>query len=208
MIRPHPCAFICGTASRAVWNAAERLSAMIASHFAGGKSSTGATCCIPALLTSTSTGPAAAIIASAPSVVVRPPATYFAPSSPQRRSISLPLPKPLSPPSAPSAASARAIARPIPEVEPVTSARLPERNMVVSLDSDFGRNGLSSALVFRGGLGGHLFGAHAGGQFDEPEGAVVIGSLEHAKVGDHHIDDVAARQRQRAFGDELGIAVL
>src|SRR5690606_30979863 len=115
---------------------------------------------------------------------VRSPAAYFAPSSPQRRSISLPSPKPLSTTSAPSAASARAIARPIPEVEPVTSARLPERNMVVSLDSDFGRNGLSSALVFRGGLGGHLFRAHARGQLHQPEGAVVIGSLEHAEVGD------------------------
>ena len=31
---------------------------MIASHFAGGKSSTGATCCMPALLTRMSTGPA------------------------------------------------------------------------------------------------------------------------------------------------------
>ncbi len=41
MIRPHFFGFIAGTASRVVWKAEDRLIAMIASHFSGGKSSTG-----------------------------------------------------------------------------------------------------------------------------------------------------------------------
>ena len=51
MIRPQPFAFMPGTASRVVWNAADRLIAMIASHLSGGKLSTGETCWMPALLT-------------------------------------------------------------------------------------------------------------------------------------------------------------
>ena len=50
MIRPHFFAFIPGTAARIAWNAAERLIAMIWSHFSGGKSSMGETYCTPALL--------------------------------------------------------------------------------------------------------------------------------------------------------------
>src|SRR5690606_7963768 len=133
MIRPHPAAFMCGTARRAVWNAAERLSAMIASHFSGGKLSTGATCCIPALLTRISTGPALSISSSTPAADVRSADTWRASSSPHKRSISAGSPNPLSTTSAPSAASARATARPMPEVEPVTSARLPARNICVSM---------------------------------------------------------------------------
>jgi len=44
-------AFMAGTAARVVWNVEDRTMAMIASHFSGGKSCTGATCWIPALLT-------------------------------------------------------------------------------------------------------------------------------------------------------------
>ena len=68
MMRPHFCAFIPGTAARIAWNAAVRLMAMIKSHFSGGKSSTGETCWMPALLTRMSTDPilcwASAIIAA------------------------------------------------------------------------------------------------------------------------------------------------
>ena len=60
-MRPQPLLFMPGTASRAVWNAALRLIARMASHLATGNSSTGATCWIPALLTSTSTEPNSAI---------------------------------------------------------------------------------------------------------------------------------------------------
>ena len=43
MMRPQPRAFMPGRAARVVWKADERLIAMIASHFSGGKSSTGET---------------------------------------------------------------------------------------------------------------------------------------------------------------------
>ena len=61
MMRPHCFAFILGSARRMVWNDAVRLSARIASHLAVGNSSIGATCWMPALLTSTSTAPNSAI---------------------------------------------------------------------------------------------------------------------------------------------------
>ena len=60
MIRPHFFAFIAGSASRVVWNAAVRLMAMIASHLSGGKLSTGETCWMPALLTRMSGAPSSA----------------------------------------------------------------------------------------------------------------------------------------------------
>ena len=37
MMRPQPRAFMPGTAARMAWNADDRLMAMIASHFSGGK---------------------------------------------------------------------------------------------------------------------------------------------------------------------------
>ena len=40
MMRPQLAAFIAGSARRLAWNALERLMAMMASHFSGGKSST------------------------------------------------------------------------------------------------------------------------------------------------------------------------
>ena len=57
MMRPHFLAFMPGTAARMAWKAAERLMAMIWSHFSIGKSSIGATCWMPALLTRMSTAP-------------------------------------------------------------------------------------------------------------------------------------------------------
>src|SRR5919199_1914593 len=51
MMRPHLRRFMPGTAARMAWNAADRLIARIWSHFSGGKSSTGATYWMPALLT-------------------------------------------------------------------------------------------------------------------------------------------------------------
>ena len=57
MIRPQLRAFMCGSAARMAWNAAERLIAMTASHFSTGNSSTGATCWMPALFTRMSTPP-------------------------------------------------------------------------------------------------------------------------------------------------------
>jgi hypothetical protein len=57
-IRPQPFARIPGSAAAAVWNAELRLMARIASHFAVGNSSTGATCWMPALFTSMSQEPA------------------------------------------------------------------------------------------------------------------------------------------------------
>jgi len=54
-IRPQLARFIAGRAQRAVWNTAERLSAMIASQRSRGKSSTLAVCWMPALFTRMST---------------------------------------------------------------------------------------------------------------------------------------------------------
>ena len=68
MIRPHFFRFIAGSAARIAWKVAERLMAMIWSHFSTGNSSIGATCWMPALLTRMSTAPepvsASAIIAA------------------------------------------------------------------------------------------------------------------------------------------------
>ena len=58
MTRPQPALRIIGTATAVVWKAEDMLIAMIASHFASGKSSIAATCWMPALLTSTSQAPA------------------------------------------------------------------------------------------------------------------------------------------------------
>src|ERR1700709_745940 len=57
MMRPQPRFFMPGTAARMPWKADDRLMAMIASHFSGGKSSIGDTNWMPALLTRTSTDP-------------------------------------------------------------------------------------------------------------------------------------------------------
>src|SRR3712207_7128237 len=57
MMRPHPRAFMPGTAARMAWKAEERLMAMIWFHFSTGKSSTGETNWMPALLTRMSTLP-------------------------------------------------------------------------------------------------------------------------------------------------------
>ena len=57
MMRPHLRAFMPGSAARMAWKAADRLMAMIASHFSIGNSSIGATCWMPALLTRMSTAP-------------------------------------------------------------------------------------------------------------------------------------------------------
>ena len=68
MMRPHLRFFMPGSAARMVWNEDDRLIAITASHFSTGKSSTLATCWMPALLTSMSSAPnsfsAAAIMAA------------------------------------------------------------------------------------------------------------------------------------------------
>ena len=57
MMRPQLRAFMCGSAARMAWKAAERLIAITASHLSTGNSSTGATCWMPALFTRMSTPP-------------------------------------------------------------------------------------------------------------------------------------------------------
>src|SRR6266404_9676540 len=57
MMRPHWRAFMPGTTARMLWNADERLMAIIWSHFSTGNSSIGATCWMPALFTRMSTDP-------------------------------------------------------------------------------------------------------------------------------------------------------
>ena len=57
MMRPHLRCFMPGSAARVEWKADDRLMAMIASHFATGNSSIGATNWMPALLTTMSTLP-------------------------------------------------------------------------------------------------------------------------------------------------------
>jgi hypothetical protein len=134
MIRPQLRAFIAGNASRVVWNAAVRFSAMTASHRSTGKSSTFATCWMPALLTSTSMPPCAAqrcISVSISATRVRSPPsnstrTPYSSAMPARsRSMSAASPNPFRTMSLPREASARAMPSPMPLVEPVTSASLP-----------------------------------------------------------------------------------
>ena len=57
MMRPHLRLFMPGSAARVEWNVDDRLIAMIASHFAIGNSSIGATNWMPALLTRMSSLP-------------------------------------------------------------------------------------------------------------------------------------------------------
>jgi len=57
IMRPYLFSRINGMDALIAWNAAERLMAMMASHLSSGKLSTGATCCMPALLTSISNLP-------------------------------------------------------------------------------------------------------------------------------------------------------
>ena len=57
MMRPKLFFRIPGKAARVVWNAEERLIARIASHFSIGNCSSGETCWMPALFTSTSMRP-------------------------------------------------------------------------------------------------------------------------------------------------------
>ena len=67
-MRPHCRFFMPGSAARMVWNEDDRLTAITASHLSTGKSSTLATCWMPALLTRMSSAPnsfsAAAIMAA------------------------------------------------------------------------------------------------------------------------------------------------
>ena len=132
---------MCGTAARIMWNALVRLIARIASHFSGGKSAIPDTYWMPALLTTMSGPPQAAcarstiaaissgFVMSAPSCSASAPLATD--NSPRIASIASASPKPFSITAAPSAASARAMARPMPDVEPVTIALLPFRNMAL-----------------------------------------------------------------------------
>src|SRR5215470_11449099 len=132
MMRPHLRAFMPGTAARMAWKAADRLIAMMASHLSIGNSSIGATCWMPALLTSTSTEPnvdsAVRIISAISAGLVMSAGEWIALtensfSMPARSfSIAALSPKPLITMLAPSRAMARAMPSPIPEVEPVTTA--------------------------------------------------------------------------------------
>src|SRR5690606_18953942 len=119
-----------GSASRVAWKALDRLIARMASHFSTGKSSTLATCWMPALLTRMSTRPkrsaakaimasiSAGLLMSAPwysTLTPSPAISAFGPSM---------SPKPFSTMLAPCCASALAMPRPMPLVDPVTSAVL------------------------------------------------------------------------------------
>ena len=136
-MRPQPFFFMPGSAARTVWNDDERLIARIASHLSGGKSSIGATCWMPALLTRTSTPPSSVvarfIIATIVSGFVMSAgsnSTLTRCSEARRersRSISAASPKPFRMRFAPSCASRVAMPRPMPEVDPVTSAVLPAK---------------------------------------------------------------------------------
>src|SRR4029078_6935773 len=66
----------------------------------------------------------------------------------------------------------------------------------------------ASIVVCGGGFLAHLVSRHAGRELDQPEGTHVARTLEHGEVGDDHVDEILAGQRQRAFGNELGAAVL
>src|SRR3954464_8667326 len=133
-MRPQRRFFIAGSASRVVWKADETLGAMMRSHLSTGNSSTGATCCTPALFTRMSTAPnlsiaffiiaaiAAGFVMSAPSYTTCTP--FFAARSFRSASICAASPKPFNTILAPSTANRVAMPRPMPDVEPVTSAVL------------------------------------------------------------------------------------
>src|SRR5581483_3613873 len=138
MMRPHLRRFMPGTAARVVWKADVRLMAMMASHCSMGNSSTGATCWMPALLTRMSTAPKSfshlAIMSAiwlwrsmlAGSKATRVPSFF---TSAMAFSLSFSLPSPLTTMLQPARASASAMPWPMPEVDPVTTAVLPWRDM-------------------------------------------------------------------------------
>jgi len=125
-----------GKARRVVWNADDKLMARIASHLAGGKSCSGATNWMPALLTRTSSRPNDASVASIISAIdagLDMSAAEYCTVTPNSSAslawvavISSGFPKPLSTTADPAAARARAMPRPIPLVEPVISDTRPE----------------------------------------------------------------------------------
>src|SRR6218665_446775 len=134
-----------------------------------------------------SIAPAPAIRVSTPSRWERSAGTWIASSSAVSAAIDWGSPKPDSTICAPSARSARAIARPMPEVEPVTSARLPSRNILDSIrwsgkdtfafaawhaqarenegdDKDAARRFRPPRREYRGSARRHAAGGHAGRQ--------------------------------------------
>src|SRR5438034_4398166 len=122
-IRPNPCSYMCGSAARASRNGASSITARISRNISGGNSCTGATCCRPAQLTSTSAWPARAAAsksAARSTSTARPPMRpATAAAAPALRSATTT--------AAPSAASRVAQASPMPLAPPVTTATRPAR---------------------------------------------------------------------------------
>src|SRR5437763_14610932 len=87
-------------------------------------------------------------------------------------------------------------------------------NAVAAHNSARAARGLRSARitlsvdVARGRLFPHFLARHARRQLDQLERARMIGAVKYREVGDDHVDDVLAGQRQRALGDELRAAIL
>src|SRR4051794_26244676 len=143
MMRPQPRFFMPGTAARMLWNAEDRLMAIMASHFSIGNSSIGDTNWMPALLTRMSTAPkvlspSLTISATSAGLVMSAgecTALTLNSLSMLARSFSMSAgaPMPLSTILAPSAAKARAIASPMPLVDPVTTAVLPVKVPIFQL---------------------------------------------------------------------------
>src|SRR5579875_3613187 len=122
--RPKPRSYIAGRAALARRKGASTITRCIRAKVSGGNSVIGATCCRPALLTSTSTSrliPASAAVSPRSTTHASPPtssATRRAPSPSRSATTTL----------APAAASRRAQARPMPLAAPVTRALRPVRS--------------------------------------------------------------------------------
>ena len=118
--------------ARVAWNAADRLIAMIASHFSGGNDSIGATCWIPALLTRMSTLPnrsttirptdSGSRTFTSTALTLAPAALSCSAAGRRWSGFLLAITT-----SAPADANDEAMPRPIPLVEPVTIADRPAR---------------------------------------------------------------------------------
>src|SRR4051794_35567092 len=164
MMRPQPFFFMPGTAARIPWKAEDRLIAMIWSHFSIGNSSIGETNWMPALLTRMSTEPnvfsPSAIIPAISAGLVMSAGEYipFPPKSDSvfARSFSMSSgePKPLMTTLAPAPAKARAYASPMPLVDPVTTAFLPDRLPMLVAPFWRGRGDVPREIVGHHGLAG------------------------------------------------------
>ena len=134
--RPQPCRYMCGSTRRASRNGASSITRRISENRSGSNSGIGATCCSPALLTSTSTSAGSASTASRSD---RSQGSAVTAGSSAASALIPASSRSTASTRAPSAASRATIAAPIPLAAPVTRAVRPASTpsfVGVAMDAD------------------------------------------------------------------------